>query len=110
MSGIIRKPVQRRICNWKDFFIFAFYIELSRFKNLWIGDDFLLLFTFSLFFTKFSSILLKYVKIVNGSEIDFTVFELFDPGFLPRIYAKFLKIQTFFVKNGTKYVFLAQFL
>ena len=57
------------------FSIFAFYRELSRFTVFYLDVIQLFLFTFLTIFltilTQFSSILLKYDKIVNCSVIDF---------------------------------------
>ena len=51
---------------------FVFYRELSKLEFLWIIDEFpLFLFTFSRISSKISSILLKIVKIVNNSTVDF---------------------------------------
>ena len=56
----------------KIFLNFIFYMELSRFEVLWIIDGFpLFLFTFSRISPKISSVLLKIVKVVNKSTVDF---------------------------------------
>ena len=56
----------------KNFFIFVFYRELSRFELLrkveWIQ---MFLFTFSGIFVKILLILLKFVKIFKNSVADF---------------------------------------
>ena len=71
------------------------------------------LFTFSVFLIEFSSILLKYVKLVSCSIIAFIskdregLLNCSIRIFLARISAKFFKIHTFFVKIDTKFAFFS---
>ena len=68
MSGIIKKPVQRRIRNYKDFFHFRFLqgvIEVYIFVNIR-----LFLFTFSVIFAKiwhnFANIIQNKLKFLTA--------------------------------------------
>ena len=83
MSYIIREPIQRE----------EYVIK----KILRIGDGIpLFLFTFSKFLTKFLSTLLKHVKSVNSSGIDFIIedrgglLNCSIPNFLPENKLKFV--------------------